>query len=237
MTKLIVTFNNINDYNRVIAKIASFYINAKTYKYQHAYGWDDALNDICKAESNIDFSLADATTKDWQNKKYIPIRNEFGWCFGCIKGKEGNNEVYFIKDAENCKNLDIPLNQWKHNNSTNNISKKDFKILRTKPLFGYRFVLHNKTKEYNLVDKDDKLVTQWFTKIYRPFKEPYGPNKVIAYVNIKNYAYALMIDGQVHSLDKKWENFIGENISNDEYVDKLNEKYYKYWYSLFYSLI
>lgn len=231
MTNLIVKCNKQN-IKTIIAKIATFYMNAKIYKYKHAYGWDDVLRDINKAQSDTDYVFANATTDDWQRRGYVPIRNKFGWAFGCEKIKENNVDVFYIRDAENCKNLTISLQPPKQQSST----KKDYRILRTKPLFGFRFVMHNKTKEYNLIDNDGKLLTQWFKNIKRPFQTPYGKNKVIAYINIGGIAHSLHLDGTTQDLNRTWLNFAGECCSqNDNYTDLLLELYYSNWYSMLYS--
>lgn len=44
-----------------------------------------------------------------------------------------------------------------------NYQSKPYRKLTTKPLFGYTYVMNNK-REYNLIDKNGRLITQWFKK-------------------------------------------------------------------------
>lgn len=76
------------------------------------------------------------------------------------------------------------------------------KNARRFPLFGYSFVMNDK-KEYNLIDGNGKLLTQWF-KAIKPLKQPYGKYQIIAYINVGGFFCALGYNGQVYNMNKTW---------------------------------
>lgn len=109
---------------------------------------------------------------------------------------------------------------WKNNTDKGGIIPKDkkksspkgFRILTTKPLFGYRFVMNNK-KEYNLIDQNGKLMTQWFRNIKR-LPKPYGEHQIIAYINVGGHLCALGLDSKVYNLNKLWKDaYLSECIN------------------------
>ncbi|MBR1964661.1 MAG: hypothetical protein IKA19_08220 [Muribaculaceae bacterium] len=85
-----------------------------------------------------------------------------------------------------------------------------YRKLRTKPLFGYRFVINGKG-EYNLIDQSGKLITQWFRNFKRLTK-PYGKYQIIAYLNIRGYQYALGYDRNVYNMNMLWTEGRRESI-------------------------
>lgn len=86
---------------------------------------------------------------------------------------------------------------------------KGYHIITTKPLFGYRYVMNNK-KEYNLIDANGKLLTQWFRNI-QPLTKPYGKYQIIAYINIGGCLCGLGYNGKVYNMNTAW---------NDAYLNE-----------------
>lgn len=82
-------------------RIADFYINAKTYKYNHTYDWDDVFNDIRLVHNDNKLVPTDKTTPNWLNAGYNVARNKRGWAFAYTI----EDDVMYIHDAENCRNL------------------------------------------------------------------------------------------------------------------------------------
>ena len=93
----------------------------------------------------------------------------------------------------------------------NSKPKKQYRRLTRKPLFGYSFVMNDR-KEYNLIDSNENLLTQWFRDI-RPINkpQPYGKYQIIAYINVGGFFCALGYDGQVYNLNKTWKEMCSEN--------------------------
>lgn len=129
----------------------------------------------------------------------------------------GRKRVLIIKDY----NINTrALFSWKNNTSKGGIipkvkkksAPKEYRLLTTKPLFGYRFVMNNK-KEYNLIDQNEKLITQWFRNIKR-LPKPYGEHQIIAYINVSGHLGALGLDGKMYDLNKLWKDaYLSECIN------------------------
>ena len=68
----------------------------------------------------------------------------------------------------------------------------------------------NDKKEYNLIDGNEKLLTQWFNAI-KPLQQPYGKYQIIAYINVDGYFCALGYDGKVYNMNKTWKEMCAEN--------------------------
>lgn len=68
----------------------------------------------------------------------------------------------------------------------------------------------NDRKEYNLIDSNGQLVTQWF-KAIKPLQNPYGKYQIIPYINVGGWFCALSYNGQVHNLGKTWKEMFTEN--------------------------
>ena len=86
--------------------------------------------------------------------------------------------------------------------------RKPYRMLTTKPLYGYRFVMNDK-KEYNLIDSKGNLITRWFRAI-KPVPKPFGQYNVIAYINVGGFAYCLCMDGKTWSTERPWKELFGE---------------------------
>lgn len=129
----------------------------------------------------------------------------------------GRKRVLIIKDYTiNTR----ALFSWKNNASKGGLipknkkksTPKEFRILTTKPLFGYRFVMNNK-KEYNLIDQNGKLITQWFRNVKR-LQKPYGEYQIIAYINVRGQLCGLGYDGKVYNINKLWKDaYLSECIN------------------------
>ena len=78
--------------------------------------------------------------------------------------------------------------------------RKNWRKINKQPLFGYQYIINNK-REYNLINNQEQPITQWFKDIKTQFQQPYGQYKIIAYLNIGGFAYALSIDGQTYPLN------------------------------------
>ena len=76
-------------------------------------------------------------------------------------------------------------------------------------MLDYSFVMNDK-KEYNLIDGNEKLLTQWFNAI-KPLQQPYGKYQIIAYINADGYFCALGYDGKVYNMNKTWKEMCAEN--------------------------
>ena len=96
-----------------------------------------------------------------------------------------------------------------NNQSENNKAEVKYQPLN-RSLFGYRYVKDKNNGCYNLLNKEGKLITQWFSDI-RPKKQPYGKYNIIAYINIRGQAYALGLDGQTYSMNREWKELYSES--------------------------
>lgn len=89
-------------YNHLIVnRIIQFYVNAKNNKYNHSYGWEEVFNDIRLAHQDVVLVSTDKTTPEWINARYNVARNKRGWAFAYTI----EDDVMYIHDAENCRNL------------------------------------------------------------------------------------------------------------------------------------
>lgn len=90
----LVTRIVFNDYNRIRQRISQFYIRAKTLKYKHAYGWDDAIRDAILAIGDMNLKPSDSTKGKWLRLGYDTATNGREWGFACklkAVGRSGNN--------------------------------------------------------------------------------------------------------------------------------------------------
>ena len=162
-------------------------------------------------------------SKNIKNCRYLR-RGNYKYCLGQTLGVAhvkcdyiGRKRVLIITDYDiNTK----VLFSWgnRHDNSglipkdKKNYQSKSYRKLTTKPLFGYTYVMNNK-KEYNLIDKNGKLITQWFRNI-QPLSKPYGKYQIIAYININGYLYALGYNGNTYNMNTTWNDaYLNECIS------------------------
>lgn len=102
-------------------------------------------------------------------------------------------------------------------------SRKPFKRLTTKPLFGYSYVMNDRN-EYNLIDNNGNLITDWF-KAIKPLQQPYGQYQIIAYINVGGWLCALGYNGKVYNLKRTWREAYMENIQILPNRDILVESY------------
>ena len=106
-----------------------------------------------------------------------------------------NQRVIFVTDFKfNAR----AINNWQglksknvgitpqNNQSENNKAEVKYQPLN-RSLFGYRYVKDKNNGCYNLLNKEGKLITQWFSDI-RPKRQPYGKYNIIAYINIGGMA-------------------------------------------------
>ena len=111
MTKHItkIVFDNLEFIQQ---RIIQFYVNAKTKKYQHSYGWDEVEKDIDLALSDMDLRPCRATNEQWRRLGYYTAVNKRGWKFAyTIEDDIDENDkkiglVLVIHDAANYRNLD-----------------------------------------------------------------------------------------------------------------------------------
>ena len=129
-----------------------------------------------------------------------------------------NQRVIFVTDIEfNAR----AINNWQglksknvgitpqSNQSANNKAEVKYQPLN-RSLFGYRYVKDTNNGRYNLLNKEGKLITQWFSDI-RPKRQPYGKYNIIAYINIGGMAYALGLDGQTYTMNRRWKELYSES--------------------------
>lgn len=129
-----------------------------------------------------------------------------------------NQRVIFVTDFKfNAR----AINNWQtlksknvgitpqNNQSENNKAEVKYQPLN-RFLFGYQYVKDKNNGCYNLLNKEGKLITQWFSDI-RPKKQPYGKYNIIAYINIGGLAYALGLDGQTYSMNRRWKELYSES--------------------------
>lgn len=125
-----------------------------------------------------------------------------------------NQRVIFVTDIDFNSRA---INNWQALKSKNvgitpqNNQPTKVKYRRLKrTLFGYGYVKNTDNGRYNLLNKDGKLLTQWFSDI-RPKKQPYGKYDIIAYINIGGMAYALGLDGQTYTMNRRWKELYSES--------------------------
>ena len=179
-------------------------------------------------------------SKNIGNSNYIQrgdYKYKLGHSLGVAKVKcdyIGRQRILLIKDYDINTRM---LFAWKNNKSKSGFIPKDrkkstpkaYRLLTTKPLFGYRFVMNNKN-EYNLIDQNEKLITQWFRNIKR-LPKPYGEHQIIAYINVGGHLGALGLDGKMYDLNKLWKdaylseciNFIISKVLYEIQRQNLNE--------------
>ncbi len=90
----------------------------------------------------------------------------------------------------------------------------DYRICQSQnTLFGYKYVQHKKTKLYNLIDNNNKLVAQWWFSAIKPINQskPYSKYQIIAYINVNGVFCALGYDGRVYNLGRFWKNMVTEH--------------------------
>ena len=87
--------------NLVIYNISRFYINAKQMKFNNSYGWEEVVKDIQLARKYNKLVPTDKTTPNWIRAGFNVARNKRGWAFAYTI----ENDVMYIHDAENCRNL------------------------------------------------------------------------------------------------------------------------------------
>ena len=163
-----------------------------------------------------------AETQNIENSRYLrrgDYKYNLQYSLGIAHVKceyVGRNRVLIIT------NYDIntrALFSWKSMSSVGGMMSRTrvrptplgYRRLRTKPLFGYRFVM-NGTKEYNLIDQNGKLITQWFRNIKR-LPKPYGKYQTIAYLNIEGHLCALGLYGKVYDMNRLWKDMYSESIN------------------------
>lgn len=163
-----------------------------------------------------------AETQNIENCRYLrrgDYKYKLGYSLGIAHVKcdyIGRNRILLIT------NYDIntsALFSWKNMSSASSMMPRTrvrptplgFRRLRTKPLFGYRFVMNGK-KEYNLIDQNGKLITQWFRNIKR-LPKPYGKYQTIAYLNIGGHLCALGLYGKVYDMNRLWKDMYSESIN------------------------
>ncbi len=111
MTKHITKIE-FDNFDFIQQRIIQFYVNAKTQKYQHAYGWDEVEKDIYLASDDMNLRPCRATNEQWRRLGYYTAANKRGWRFAYTleddTDAEGNiiGLVLVIHDAENYRNLD-----------------------------------------------------------------------------------------------------------------------------------
>ena len=155
-----------------------------------------------------------AETQNIENECYLH-RGDFDYQLGHSLGVAkvkcdyiGRKRILLITNYDINTSM---LFAWKNNTDKGGLipkvkkksAPKEFRILTTKPLFGYRFVMNNKN-EYNLIDQNGKLITQWFRNIKR-LPKPYGEHQIIAYINVGGHLGALGLNGKMYDLNKLWK--------------------------------
>lgn len=163
-----------------------------------------------------------AETQNRENSRYLrrgDYKYNLQYSLGIAHVKceyVGRNRVLIIT------NYDIntrALFSWKSMSSVGGMMSRTrvrptplgYRKLRTKPLFGYRFVINGKG-EYNLIDQSGKLITQWFRNFKRLTK-PYGKYQTIAYLNIEGHLCALGLYGKVYDMNRLWKDMYSESIN------------------------
>lgn len=188
----------------VHTNIYSFYTNvAKKYKNTYSSelmltNIDDAYDAIYQIENGL--LRRNPIISRWKGyyMASYAVEGQTRWNFAYrIEG-----DTIYVEDACHSQNMSeftssIPTTQ------------QQFRKLTTKPLYGYSFVMNDK-KEYNLIDNNGRLITQWF-KAIKPFQKPYGKYQIIAYINVRGEFCALGYDGSVYGLNKLWQEMYAEN--------------------------
>ena len=165
-----------------------------------------------------------AETQNIDNCNYLRRGREYTYRLGLSLGVAhfycefvGKKRIIIITDYD--INMSM-LFAWKNSTDKGGLIPKDkkkstpktYRLLTTKPLFGYRFVMNNK-KEYNLIDQNGKLITQWFRNIKR-LQKPYGEYQIIAYINVRGQLCGLGYDGKVYNINKLWKDaYLSECIN------------------------
>ena len=97
----------------ITRRIVLFYSRAKTLKYKHAYGWDDAVRDMTLAYNDMNLSPSNSTKDKWLRLGYDTAKNTREWGFAYklkAVGRSGNDILctMTIYDTDKCQNLKVP---------------------------------------------------------------------------------------------------------------------------------
>lgn len=193
--------------SKAAIEINTFYYNV-CLKYKYSYSIDlmlknlnDAYDAIYQIENGLLRRKPTITRWDGLHMASYMVDGKTRWNF--VYRIE--NDTIYVEDACHAQNMS------EFTNSQNSQGKISYRKLRTKPLFGYSFVMNDK-KEYNLADDNGKLLTHWFKSI-KPINkpEPYGKYQIIAYINVGGYFCALGYDGKVYNINKTWKEMCAEN--------------------------
>ena len=206
---------------RASYKIRQFYLNvAKKFKNDYSLDLlnkniDDALNAIYQIENGIPRREPILTRWKGLYMASYMVNGKTRWNYAY----RIEDDIVYIEDACHAQNMHglPPSSKF----STFSVKTK-YRRLTKKPLFGYPFVMNAK-KEYNLIDNNGRLITQWF-KAIKPFQKPYGKYQIIAYINVGGWLCALGYDGKVYNLNRTWsEAYMEENaqILNSDSFKKL----------------
>lgn len=85
-------------------RIADYYLNAHTYKYQHAYDKDDIKRDFWLAYNDMNLIYGNSTKQEWLDNGYDVATNKRGWAFAF---KTEGKDTIIIYDVDNCDNLPL----------------------------------------------------------------------------------------------------------------------------------
>lgn len=204
---------------RASYKIRQFYLNvARKFKNDYSLDLlnkniDDALNAIYQIENGIPRRRPIlARWKGLYMASYM-VNGKTRWNYAY----RIEDDIVYIEDACHAQNM----SEFSTSMPISSSPSIKYRRLTTKPLFGYSYVMNDK-KEYNLIDNNGRLITDWF-KAIKPLKQPYGQYQIIAYINTGGWLCALGYNGKVYNLKRTWREAYMESTKIPSCIDIIAE--------------
>lgn len=179
----------------VIYNISRFYINAKQMKFTNSYGWEEVFKDILLARKDNNLVPTDKTTPEWINAGYNVARNNRGWAFAyTIK-----DNVMYIHDAENCRNLTTTSKNTEPFIIASDVSNQD-----EKQCFSMRYNIYacrNEDGYIYLYKNRQQLPNYRFNEIIKPFYK-YKNGEIYAIGLYGDKKFKITLDGVAKALQE-----------------------------------
>lgn len=190
----------------IVTRIIQYYVKAKRLNHIYAYGWEDVFKDIELAYQDRNLFPTNKTIPEWFNEGFDVARNKRGWAFA-YKIVE---DILYIYDAENCRNLTMD-----YNNTTpfvlvsqiQNSDKQCFSI-------NYKVSACRKEDGYIYLFKDNQQLPGYrFNEIIKPFYK-YKSGEIYAIGTYGGKKFKITLDGIVSALNEmKLRRFIKQVIA------------------------
>lgn len=196
---------NIHINTQLYDKITKFYFNAKLKKYKHSYGWEEVFKDIQLSSQDKNLIPTNKTKQDWLSIGYNVARNKRGWAFAYTV----KEDIMYIYDAENCRNLTVDYQNTALFTMT---GLKKVQQNEWIPI-GYRITAHQAEDGYVYLYKNgNQLPNYRFNKIIKPFYK-YKNGEIYAIGLYGGKQFKITLDGIARALaESKITNIVKETV-------------------------